>query len=97
VVLGDPLAGIVLQQPIQDVGRFMHGRRDDLGSARRPLIPESSHIWDIFETRAAPLFLRWMQGLRLARQDHRGKGQDGGCRTISDHDLHLITAPGGSP
>ena len=34
VVLGDPPAGIILQQPVQDVGRFMHGRRDDLGGER---------------------------------------------------------------
>jgi len=38
IVLLDPLTGFVLQEAIEDVGRFVRGRRDDLRGEGRVLI-----------------------------------------------------------
>ncbi len=38
IVLLDPLTGFVLQEAVEDVGRFVRGRRDDLRGEGRVLI-----------------------------------------------------------
>lgn len=85
-MLLDPLTGFVLQEAIEDVGRFVRGRRDDLRGEGRVLIRDVAvsgqpwlvpvsgvdHVQGFPRTPSGEMLA--VRGRRLARAPEAGHG-----------------------